>query len=119
VNAHELKAKTVLIKRLEAEASVLSSEVKTKQRRLSDLQAAIAKEKAALDAAQTKTITMSEHAMLRLIQRRHGVDLQELAQTVITDKLRASVATLGDGKHPIEGGGRAVIRDNVIVTIED
>lgn len=116
---HELKSKTMHIERLKEQEVLLSDQVKAMQRGLSDLQAKIAKAKAELEAAQTKTITMSEHAMLRLIQRRYGVDLQELAMGVITDKLSASVATLGDGKHPIEGGGRAVIRGNVIVTIED
>lgn len=65
-----------------------------------------------------KGLIVSEHAIVRYFERCLGQDLEEVKRDILTDSLIACVKNLGDGKHPIGKKRRAVVKNNIVVTIE-
>lgn len=65
-----------------------------------------------------KELVVSEHAMLRYFERVMGVDLEEVKSIILSETLQSQWKTLGNGKYPLQGTGKAVIKDSVVVTIE-
>lgn len=72
-------------------------------------------------ATQIKLATanpvVSEHALLRYIERKLGVDLKACRREILTDKLAEAIQTLGSGKYPIGDGMKAVVKQNVVVSV--
>jgi chromosome segregation ATPase len=67
---------------------------------------------------ENKGITITEHAILRYIERVRGINLKEIEEEILTDELKSTVSILGgNGKYPLNGC-RAVLKNNTIVTIE-
>jgi len=63
-------------------------------------------------------LQISDHALIRYLERVKGVDLEAIKQEIITEKLLHLYHTLGDGELPNgEDSTRCVICDGVIVTI--
>ena len=62
-------------------------------------------------------LILSEHAMLRYLERSIKINLKDIEAEIITDNLRTQYKVLGNGKYPIGNGCKAVIRDNVVLTI--
>ena len=62
-------------------------------------------------------IIVSEHAMLRYIERVLGIDLKEIERRILTDEVKEQYKIVGNGRFPINDEFRALIRDNVVVTI--
>lgn len=89
--------------RLEAQGKVRACDL-----RIQDLNQQINKLK------QTR-IVVSEHAMLRYLERIHGIDLEEVKREILSDKIREQIVTLGDGAYP---NGDIVVRvkGNTVVT---
>ena len=65
-----------------------------------------------------KGVTMSEHAMLRYIERVLGFELSQITDKILTPEFNKAVRAMGDGKIPMPDGARAVVKNGVIVTIE-
>lgn len=64
-----------------------------------------------------KNLTVSDHAIVRYLERAMGVDTEPTRQMII-GKIGGSVKTLGDGKYPIEDGVTAIVANNTVVTIK-
>ena len=64
-----------------------------------------------------KPLTISDHALIRYLERSVGVNTDEIRQSIL-DTI-GSVSKLGNGKFPIGDGIRAVVKDRVVVTIID
>ena len=64
----------------------------------------------------TGRIEVTDHAVLRYLERVAGVDIEGLREEI---KKESSIAggVLGDGKFMIGGGFRAVVSDGRVVTI--
>ena len=64
----------------------------------------------------TGRIEVTDHAVLRYLQRVAGVDIEKLREEI---KKETSLAggVLGSGKYMIGGGFRAVVSDGRVVTI--
>ena len=65
----------------------------------------------------TTNLTVTDHALLRYMQRLSGLDIDSLKESLITEKLTLQVQTLGDGEYGLPQGGKAIIRDSKIITI--
>lgn len=61
-------------------------------------------------------ILVTEHALLRFIQRAYGVNIERLSQEIASD-IAHYVGTLGSGKFPLSRGGRAIVQNGVVVTV--
>jgi predicted nucleic acid-binding Zn-ribbon protein len=71
-----------------------------------------------VEALAKKDIVVSEHAMLRYLERAHGIDPDELKQHILTSQVRTMINGMASGKFPLGNGMRAVVKDRVIITIE-
>ena len=64
-------------------------------------------------------LIVSEHALLRYLERVEHVDVDVLNRIIAEDEtLQSSIKTLGNGTFPIKDRGfKIVIRDNVVLTV--
>lgn len=72
----------------------------------------------ALESCSAEPI-VSEHAILRYIERGMQFDIEQIRGNILSEKVRACIDTLGNGKFPIGNGLFAVVKDRTIVTVED
>jgi hypothetical protein len=73
--------------------------------------------KSQIDTLKGKELIVSEHALLRYIERFVGVDTDSLKKDILNQELVTKHRQLGDGKYPIDGSIKAVIKSNVVVSI--
>ena len=62
-------------------------------------------------------IIVSEHAILRYLERTMELDLKAVEKEILTDETLKQYRTLGNGKYPVSNGCKAVIKDNVVITV--
>lgn len=54
-------------------------------------------------------IEVSDHAIVRFLERVFGVDIDEIKKQILSDEMSEIAEQMGDGKYPIkEFGGKAV-----------
>lgn len=62
-------------------------------------------------------IIVSEHAVLRYLERTMELDLKAVENEILSKEVVSQYKTLGNGKYPVSNGCKAVIKDNVVLTI--
>lgn len=105
------------IEKLEAEWDAKNEEVGRMERE----QAAIGNQlmllRDRLDAMKPKAIKISDHAIVRYLERQAGIDIEAIRKSILESKLPDMVATLGgSGKFPVNGY-QVVLKDYTVVTI--
>lgn len=119
MNHAELKALQVQITKAEAEHAVAQEEQRnasiSADRALKKLKAL--KQKLADHAQSSAVPIVSEHALLRYIERIHGIDIEEVRKRILTPTTIQAARVVKSGAFPLECGGRAVIKNNTIVSI--
>lgn len=114
----ELKA---LQRRRNEAAKELESQkeaIKEEQRELTRKQAELAKLELQLSQLTDKEPIVSEHALLRYIERYLGADLEAIRERILTPELTERINSFPNGRFEIGGGFVAVVRDKVITTIK-
>ncbi len=101
-----------------ADAEVLKVEIGNKQRELAAKQRIVERIQAEINKLNDGTgIRVSEHAMLRYLERVKGLDLTELEGEILNDEAMRLIAVLGgSGKYP-NGVCVLVMKDNTVTTI--
>jgi chromosome segregation ATPase len=66
---------------------------------------------------QNKDIIVSEHAVLRYIERVVGIDLEDVKGKILDDTTKRVILTMGDCRFK-KDGMTLVVKDNTVVTIE-
>lgn len=67
---------------------------------------------------KSQNLVISDHAMVRYLERCEGVDIEAIENKLLSTELLSYYKNLGDGTYPInEGKLRVVIKNGVIVTI--
>jgi hypothetical protein len=61
-------------------------------------------------------ISVSDHAIVRYMERVAGMDVEKMKEQ-IAKSVSPSVKALGDGRYPCCEGIRAVVDNNVVVTM--
>lgn len=61
-------------------------------------------------------VVLSEHALLRYIEREKKIDLKSIKAEILTDKVKEQIKTIGSGKIPC-GELNLIVKNNVIVSI--
>lgn len=85
------------------------------RKRISDKVAELRQKKHALK--ETKELRISEHAVLRYMERIMKIDLTEIERELLTDDLRLRVRTLGGSCEIKKQDYTIVIKDYIIITI--
>jgi len=86
----------------EREAKRLSEKINTLQRQIKQI---------------TSDPTVSEHAVLRYVERVLGIDIDEIRCSILTDEVANQIRQLGSGRFPLGNGFKAVVKQNVVVSI--
>lgn len=118
MSPHELKALQVQLSKAQADEKAKKETLAAASR---DHNAA--RERVAALERQIATATqephVTEHALLRYIERIYGVDLEEMRRQILTPTTVTAIRTLGSGKYPLSGGGKAVVKGMSVVSISD
>ena len=65
-----------------------------------------------------REISVSEHAIIRYLERVKGVDIEILKNEILTDQIKNLIETLGgNGTYPSDKGFKALVKDFTITTI--
>lgn len=62
-------------------------------------------------------LTITDHAMVRYVERHLGFNPQELV-ALVRQKIEPSAALLGDGSYPLTAELVAVVRNKTVITIK-
>lgn len=115
MDAHELKQLRTRISKQRAESEVLKDEVRDAQRKASESRRKLSGLEDQLREAQNTELIVTEHAILRYLERVVGLNLDEVKNKILTDTIRAQTKALGrSGRFPNDGF--KVIMENGAVT---
>jgi hypothetical protein len=100
--------------------TLLNNEIKLKQKTLNNILKYRDNLKEQIDRFDDKKeIQVSEHAILRYLERVKGMDITELQKEILTESVLKMIDVLGgNGTYPADGFS-VVIRDNTVVTIKN
>ena len=117
-DSNKLKQLETLLNKTQNDFDVLNTKIANDQRVLASKKKAIENIKSQIQAiSANKEITISEHALLRYLERVSKVDTESVKKNMITPELLTMVETLGgNGKYPV-GDITLVMRDYVVTTI--
>ena len=116
----EQKALETRRNELQAERKVLVGEIADKQQISAVMKKKIGllhKKIESIKEATPKKIIVSEHAMLRYLERVRGIDLQEISDIILTEKSVKVVQEFGDCKINTENGFKIIVKNNSVVTV--
>lgn len=116
----KIKNQQVLITKIELEKNNLNAQKKTLQNEISIKEKQLKKHKEELEKLQlhSGTFIVSEHAIIRYLQRVYKLDLEKLENEILTTELKDKIKTYGSGSYNLDEFGIKVV-DNVVVTIFD
>ena len=63
------------------------------------------------------TLSVSEHALLRYLERVYKIDIEAVKKEILTDEVVSNFKGIGPGKFPHKSG-KVMIRGNTVVTFE-
>lgn len=119
VNQHELKGLQVQLAQAEALVNTSTLETKAAQKRETDARARVKSLQTRIreiEASNAEPI-ISEHAILRYLERVKGLNIEQLKQEIMDDQASKHIKFAKNGalKRPTH---KLVFRNNVIVTVE-
>lgn len=101
----------------------IESDIKVLKEDLKDIEVALYEKKKRLKKIKNElnniniSPTVSEHAILRYLERKHGINIEEIRDNILTGTLTAQINNLHSGKFPIDNGFTAIVRDKCVVSI--
>lgn len=115
----KLKHLQSMLKVHKAKKEDLLEEVRVKQRELSAQEKIIKDLKDQISKLDGRAgLKVSEHAILRYLERSEGLDIEEIEKKILTEELVNLTEKLGgSGTYPI-GDVQAVLKNNTVVTIK-
>ena len=115
-----IKGLETQLSKLEGEVTVLKSQVKTLNNELVQKLNTISSIRSKIkELGVSKELRISEHAILRYIERVLGINIKEIEETILCDKILTQHSILGKGTFIHPKGFKCITRDNTIVSITD
>lgn len=94
----------------------IKKDIKERQKELSKKQQELSSVENKIKALTSGDLTISEHAILRHIERVEKFDIKLIEDKIMTE-LKSFYSSMGNGSYPIFGKFRAIIKNGVVVTI--
>ncbi|HEY7866793.1 MAG TPA: hypothetical protein VIC51_12410 [Psychromonas sp.] len=118
-NTVQLKKLQTLLNKFSAEADAIRIEISEKQKAYNQKvkEVNILKDQINKYKHSGEPI-VSEHALLRYMERVLGIDLDEYRKKILSDNVLKQVNTLGGNGTFANDGFQVVMKDNVVVTIK-
>lgn len=98
-------------KALQESQSRLKMEIETKCRQIQEVEGKIQTLK-----GSHETIIISEHAIIRYLERVYGLDLEKIRQEILPPPIAIQAKTIGNGRYGVMGH-TVLIKDNVAITV--
>jgi hypothetical protein len=116
-NSAQLKGLQIRIKSLDGQAAELTDQINNLTRER-DAKVRVSNGlKRQVDAIiNDKGVQVTEHAILRYLERVKGVDLAQIEREILPDKTRDHIEELGAGNFPC-GDHTLVVKDKMIITV--
>jgi len=70
-----------------------------------------------IEKMSDKEIIVSEHAIIRYMERAMGLNMDEITKQILTPQNKAAIKNMGDGKYPIAEGLKAVVKNNTVLSV--
>lgn len=116
MNPHELKNLQTKRAAAIAKANVAKDRFRSASQELNDAETELKRVNEQMRAAE-RTFQVSEHAVLRYVERVLQVQVATIPSTIAA-AIQNKVEQLGDGRYPVVDGFVAVVRNKTVVTIE-
>ena len=112
-----LKSLQTQLSQSESELKVLLEKQKISAKEYSEALKKNKKLKETIEKFKQGQLIVSEHAILRYLERIKGIDIEEIKNAILTENLKNMVSTLGiSGTYPVEDF-RVKLKDGVIITV--
>lgn len=118
MNPHEVKNLQVQITKAKADEKAAHDEVKQLEQVFQKRKAIRTSPEAKLSLAMVEP-SVSEHALLRYIERVYGIDLKQVENQILTEPNKRAIKTIINGKLPLGCGFKAIIKNMNVVSITD
>jgi len=117
----KIKSLSTQIEKFKLELTAKHSEFKLMKEELELKEAHLKKMQSDLQALKEHSdeLIISEHALLRYLERVYKLDLSKLTKEIVPDALTTTIKELGNGEYHTEEGYSVKVVDNVVVTILD
>ena len=115
---HQLKQLESRKAKLEVELQEEKSVISAMQKACNEKRQKIKTLNAQIKAISEKEPVLTEHAILRYLERKYSINLDEIRQEILTEDTKSLINTLQSAKIPIGDGLRAVVKNKTIITIE-
>lgn len=98
-------------KSLQKSGTRLTMEIAAKEKQIKEVELKIRKLKGA-----NGSIIVSEHAILRYLERVYGLDLVKIKQEILPERIAAQAKAIGNGRYGVIDH-TLLIKNNVVVTV--
>jgi len=98
------------------EVNALKTDLREVEKRLSNRKTKIKSIEASLKELNT-TPYVSEHALLRYLERTFNLDLDAIKEKILTKESKLLIEKLGNGKYPIENGRKIIVKNKCVVSV--
>lgn len=117
-NHTELKALQTKLTGIEEQIKLVKVDLKAVNDKIVELERARQSILNEINKLKVKDLIVTEHALLRFLERTYGVDLEQIKRQILTEEMRGRIDSFGNGKFPHPDGYKLVVKDRAIVTIE-
>lgn len=101
------------IKSLKSEENVLTKNITITSQKLSEVKSSIANIK-----NNNKNIIISDHAIVRYVERVIGINLEEIESKICPEATRSQIRAFGSGSYQVNSNEFTIkIKDNVVITL--
>ena len=116
--ASELKALRTFRRERLAEIEQQNKLLMEAQQQMERLQQDLQQIETKIDNLISKEPVVTEHAMLRYLERVEGLDMEELRRKVMSPEMESQILIYPNCKLPINENFQAVVRNRQVVTVE-
>lgn len=114
--AQQLKGLQTRLSKLEGDCKSLAENAKQAQKDHHSCLNRIKAIKTEIESFIEKEIIVTEHAVLRYLERVMGFDMALVSKSILTDDVKLMISKMGDGKYPIDGA-KIIVKNNTIVSV--
>lgn len=116
-DSQQLKQLQTRKAKLEVDIKELKKDISDSQQRCITAGNQLMKVNEEISSLQVKDVVVTEHAIIRYLERVMGLDLDQLKSEILSDSLKHQVKAMGNGKYPIGNGVKIVVKDNAVVSV--
>ena len=119
-SSQELKQLQTRLSREQVKANNIRDEIAEQEKMLGLVNRRIKSLKSQIDALKSPEkgdLMVSEHAIVRYLERAMGFNIKDLENHIVDQDTRLMIKKMGSGNYPIQEGLKAVVKNNVVVTV--